>query len=148
MSLHLTATFVVCKDICIPETITASLEIPAGESAPSIHAGKITAARRNLPSPENTKSLGIDTAVLSQNALVVSAYAKGGFPDGADLILETSPPLLFSPPEIIPHESDKDRAILKLTAPQGMNLAEKLFGKKAVVMIIKNGKAVERPFTF
>lgn len=148
IALRLTATLVVCKDICIPETITAALDIPAGESVSSPHAEKIANARAKLPARENTKNLGIDTAVLSQDALVVTAYAKGGFADGADLILETNPPLFFAAPEIIPDQTDKDRAILKLSAPDGMNLAEKLFGQKASLTLIHNDEALTRDFTF
>ena len=148
LALRLSATFVVCKDICIPETVTASLDIDSGNAVQSGHAQKIAAAREKLPSPKNTQTLGIETAVLSQNALVVTAYAQGGFADGADLILETEPPLLFSPPEIIPDEADESRAILKLSAPDGMKLAEKLFGKTARLTLTHKGRAVEREFIF
>lgn len=148
VKLSLKLDIMVCHDICIPETLTLSYDVPAGSAASSDNASLIEAARKNLPAKDNSADFGFDTAVLGKDAVVVSAFSKNGFADGVDLVLETDPPLLFVPPVVLTDQGDTSRAVLKVPAHEGMDLTKELFGKKAMILLIHKGKAVEREVSF
>lgn len=148
VNLAMKLDIMVCHDICIPESLNLSYDLPAGNSTPLAQASLIDAAIKKLPSMENIPSLGFDTAVLGKDAVVIGAYSKNGFADSVDLILETDPPLLFAPPLVIQDELDKGRAVLKIPASNGMDLTKELFGKKATILLIHKGQAIEREISF
>ncbi len=50
INLNLQANWLVCKEICIPETGTASIELPIGEQKELINQPAFEAAKRELPS--------------------------------------------------------------------------------------------------
>jgi len=144
VTLSLAADLVVCKDICIPAKLELSQQVASARPDPAAYQ----AAKKSIPFPENTDDLGLNTAVLGKEALVLTVYAKDGFAGGADVIVETPAPILTAPPEIIPDETDKTKAVLKIKAPAGMDLSKNLFGKKANILFIHGGKAIEKEFSF
>ncbi len=148
VTLALTFDTVVCHDICVPQKLVLSKTIPAGGVIQSAAFSKLAAAKKKLPALENTKTLGIDTAVLGKEAVVVTAYAKGGFAQGADMIVETPHSILTAPPEIIPDDKDGTRAIFKIKAAPGVDLSKELFGKDIAIVLVKGHEAVERKFSF
>ncbi len=133
---------VVCHEICVPE----SLHVTADSVSPGPQ--KLSGARKALPLKENSDDLGMTAAVLGKEALVITAYAKGGFHTDADVIVETPSPLLTIPPQILIDEKNPDQAVLKLIAPAGMDLTKELFGKEATILLLHGGKAIEKNFTF
>jgi len=148
MVVDLEIKAVVCNEICVPQTLHVSKTITAQPKKSTPDFETLKKARRALPSKENTQKLGIDTAVLGKDTVVVTAYAKGGFKEGADLVIETPNAILTAPPEIIPDENDKTRAMFKIKAPSGMDLSKELFGKDVTLLLINGTDAIERPFTF
>jgi suppressor for copper-sensitivity B len=148
MAVDLTMNFVVCHDICVPEILHMDRVIKAGKLIPSDGYETVQKSNKALPSDKNTKSLGIDTAVLGKESVIVMAYAKAGFAKGADLIVETPNAVLTAVPEIIPDESDKTKAMFKIKAAPGLDLSKELFGKTVTLVLINGKDAVERPFSF
>lgn len=145
--VNLKLDLVVCHDICIPATLTMVKNIGGGDAIKTNDYELLRTVRKMLPSLENTKNLGMETAALGQNAVVVGAYAKGGF-GGVDMIIEVPGITMATPPVIIADEKDTDKALIKITAPEGYNLAQALFGKTARITLIKGAEAVERDFNF
>jgi len=133
---------VVCHEICVPESLHVT-----GDSV-SKDADLLAKVKNSLPQLENSDDLGISAAVLGKEALVITAYAKGGFHKDADVIVETASPLLTVPPQILIDEKNPDQAVLKIVAPAGMDLTKELFGKEATILLLHGGKAVEKNFTF
>jgi suppressor for copper-sensitivity B len=133
---------VVCHEICIPESLHVTGDVVSAEKE------ILSSAKKSLPLTDNSDDLGITAAVLGKEALVITAYAKGGFHTDADVIVETPLPLLTIPPQILIDEKNPDQAVLKLVAPAGMDLTKELFGKEAVILLLHGGKAIEKKFTF
>lgn len=142
VQLDVKLNMVVCHEICVPENLHVT-----GDDM-KVEPEALKAARAALPASENSDDLGMSAAVLSRDALVITAYAKGGFHKDADVVVETSPPLLTVPPQILIDEKDADRAVLKVVAPAGMDLTKELFGKKATIVLLHGGKSLEKEFTF
>ncbi len=148
MTLDLLMDFVVCHDICVPQRLHVLRTVAADEKPSSEGTALLRAAQENLPLKENTQKIGMESAVLGKDAVVVAAYAKKGFAPDADLMIVTPNSLLSAPPEIILDEKDKTRALLKIKAPAGMDLAKELFGKTTAIIFINGDSAVEKNFTF
>jgi len=142
IKLDVKLDIVVCHEICVPESLHVT------ETDLMVDAETLKMARASLPSTENSDDLGITAAVLGKEALVITAYAKGGFHTDADVVIETPTPLLTVPPQILIDEKDADRAVLKVIAPAGMDLTKELFGKKATIVLMHGGKSLEREFGF
>lgn len=142
VALDVRVDLVVCHEICVPESLHVTADDVAADPA------ALKAARAALPATENTRDLGMDAAVIGKDALVVTAYARGGFHKDADVVIETPIPLLTVPPQILIDEKDADRAVLKIVAPVGMDLTKELFGKKATILLLHGGKSLEKEFTF
>lgn len=142
VKLDLKLDLVVCHEICVPESLHVS-----GDNV-AIEADILKAARAALPASENSDDLGMNAAVLGKEAMVITAYAKGGFHKDADVVIETPVPLLTVPPQILIDEKDPERAVLKVVAPAGMDLTKELFGKKATIVLLHGGKSLEKEFTF
>lgn len=147
MDVHLKVDMVVCHEICIPESLTLSKNLHWNDAIRSPEYDTLKKARENLPSKINTQRLGMETAVLGQNAIVVTAYTKGGF-QNTDMIVEAPDVLITTPPEILQDTEDHDRAVIKITGPEGFDLAKALFGKTATITLINGHEAVERQFAF
>ena len=147
-TVDLTINAVVCHEICVPQTLHVARTIKGNGKKLSAENKLLENAKKSLPSKENLPDLGIDTAVLGKDSIVVTAYAAKGFEEGADLVVETPNAVLTTPPEIIPDDADKTRALFKIKAPAGVDLSKELFGKTVPVILIHGGKSIERDFAF
>jgi len=150
MDLSLKMNVLVCNEICVPQTVSADLKIPEGRAIETDHADQIDQAFKNLPASEDTKELRLETAVLGKEAVVVTAWSAQGFDkNNTDLFIETENHILTLPPEIMMDESDDQRAIFKIPAPEGIDdLTGELFGENVTVTLTTNGNAVEKNFSF
>lgn len=146
--LKLKLDTVICHDICIPATL--NLEKTLENTAPSQSADfkALKEARTHVPAKENTKLLGMDTAVIGKDSVVVTVFSRNGFGDGTDLVIQTPQSSLTAPPEIIADEKDKQHAVLKIHAPKGMDLSKLLFGKTMSILLVHGDDAIEKDFTF
>lgn len=147
ISLKLKLDTVICHEICIPATLTLSKTLDGKNASHTPEYSILKSARDHLPSIAKNKKLDMNTAVIGKDSVVVTAFSRDGF-EGADLIIDSKDSLLTSPPEIIVDEKDKQHAVLKIHAPQGMDLSKSLFGKKVTIVLIHGGDALEKEFTF
>ena len=146
--LDLTLNALICKEICIPQTLALSLSLDAGEGAPTKDAGLLSLAERKIPAAENTPALKIDTVVAGPEGLVVTAFSQTGF-QGADLFIEADDVYMGAPPQIDVNAKDKRAAILKVPVPQGEGSAMQLLSGKAVrLTLTAGGRAVQREINF
>lgn len=137
----------ICKDICIPETHDAIFSIPEGAPERTESAKPLKDARDNIPATEDLPDLKLSTAVLAQDAVVVTAYARDGFVN-PDVMIEVEDNFLNAPPEIIMGD-DKTRAAFKIDAPDHIDdLTKELFGKKITATLVNDGQAVQKDFQF
>ncbi len=74
--VRLSAQIMICKDICIPQMVEASLHVPAGGGESSPHAMVLERARDKLPHVGNSDALGIENIILGKDALVLSVRAE------------------------------------------------------------------------
>lgn len=147
LSAH--ANIMVCKDICVPQTLDLSLDIPAGDAKADLQAVVIHDAIKALPFTDNRADMKIENVVLGPKAIVVRAYLSRGF-DDADMFVEIGPDFyIVAKPEITRDEKDPRYASVVIAAPEGVeNLANEIMGKKLILTLTKDGKALERSFDF
>lgn len=147
LSIH--ANIMVCKDICVPQVFDLSLDIPSGDAKPDAQASVIADAIKALPYTENRADMKIENVVLGPKAIVVRAYLSRGF-DNSDIFVEISPDFyIVAKPEITLDEKDPRYASMVIAASEGVeNLANEVMGKKLILTLTKDGKALERSFDF
>jgi len=148
VTLKLKLDIVTCHEICIPQTLRLKRIIPAGNAERSDERQALTKAKDLLPSPENTKTLGMDTAVLGKDSIVVTAFAKEGFSSTTDLFVEAPGVIVTAIPDAIPSSGDGKRALIKMAGPEGVDLSKELSGKTVTITLSNESGAVERPFSF
>lgn len=89
-----TIDYLVCSDICIPETLTLAINLPSGPVAPSLFAHLIDTYEARVPRPGNGNGLTIDSLNLRDlpengKELVITAHAATGMPfENPDAFLE------------------------------------------------------------
>lgn len=147
VSLHVKADIVVCHEICIPQTLTAEINLPPGPAKKSVDQAFLRKAIAALPVQENTRDIGVETAILGKDAITVIAYSKEGWEPGADLFIEAPNVTLTSVPEIMP-QNEGNKAVIKIKGPEGADLTSYLLGKEVTVVLTKDGRALERKMSF
>lgn len=145
-TVKLKIDLVVCHDICVPQTLNVSRTIDGNPDR--MDMANLRKARKALVAKENTKKLEMGAAVLGKDSVVVTATSKSGFSDKTDLIIETPHAALTMPPQVIVDDKDKTRAVLKIKAPEGFDLAKEIFGHKTTITLINGEDAVEKEFSF
>jgi suppressor for copper-sensitivity B len=149
-TLDVKAEIMVCKDICIPQHVALSLEIPAGEAGKSEDAPRLDAAVRALAHADNMPALKIDSAIIGPKALVVRAWSKDGF-DGADLFAEVKDGSFYftAPPKIETDKKDPRGATISLAPPEGTaNMADALMHHTVTLTLVKGKSAIEKRIEF
>lgn len=148
MVLNLTLQALVCLKICIPQNVTSTLTIPAGEAVPTPDQTRLDMARARVPVTADEQSgLRLETAVLGMEHVVFTAFSDQGF-QGADILIETNGMSLSSPPEILPDTSSPNRAIIRINAPKGSDLTSSFLGSTLRATLIKGDMATEKEFYF
>jgi suppressor for copper-sensitivity B len=148
VTLSVKADIMVCKDICIPQSLALDLAIPAGDKPASPDAALIAKAREAVPVKKDKPALKIQSAVVGPDALVVGVFSEHGF-DGADLFVEPAELTLFAPPKITPDA--KDPHVASFVIPKtdaGTNLAKAVMGKTLVLTVVTKDGAVEKSYPF
>lgn len=140
----------VCRDICVPQTLSLSLPVPAadGPARPGVNGPRIDKAMQDIPAPAPLPDLDIRTVTTGPDAVVVNAYAKQGFAQ-ADLFIEAGDLYLTAVPEITPDKSDPRQAMLRVAAPEGVeDLTEYLAGRPLTLTLTDGRHAVEKTVDF
>ena len=73
--LRAEARLLVCADVCVPETATLALDLPAGGGVDAEAAGLIAAAAARVPAEAEAAGLTLRAAHLSDEALTVEVAA-------------------------------------------------------------------------
>lgn len=149
ITLSVQADIMVCKDLCVPQSLSFSLVLPAGTGEKDTQAVLVGQVFASLPPQENQPDIRIDNVVLGPKAIVVQAYLAQGF-EGADLFAEAGTDLYMpAPPVITPDDKDPRQASLLIAAPEGVeNLAQAIMGKSLTLTLVKDDRALERKFDF
>lgn len=148
LALALKAEIMVCKDICVPQKLDVTLDIPAGPARRDAQAAAYEAALKQLPFTENRPDMKIENVVMGPQAIVVRAYLSQGF-EGADLFVEGPEFYVVEKPEITPDEKDPRYARLVIATPEGENIAQAIIGKTLTLTLVnKKGQGLERSFDF
>lgn len=148
IKIVLNADIMVCETICVPQKISATLDIPEGKSTQGRHRAVIERMRESLPNKENLPGLRIDSLVIGPDALVVQVYSQKGF-DDVDLFVESGDLFLTSAPEITPDKNAPRAALLRIKKPEGVdNLAKALAGRSLTLTLTDGAQAVEKGFSF
>ncbi len=148
LTLNVDAKIMVCKVICVPESVQAELEIPARFRQDPELESRLRDVREKIPVQDDTPGLRIENAVVSKDMLVVTVFAQHGM-DDTDLFVEAEGLTISAPPEIALFSGDVRRAHLKIPAPPDVeNFADALTGKKTVLTLSNRGRAVEKEIVF
>jgi suppressor for copper-sensitivity B len=149
-TLDVKAEIMVCNDICIPQHVTLSLGIPAGDAKKSADAARLDLALKDVPHADNMPALKIDSAIIGPKALVVRAWSRDGF-DKADLFAEVKDGTFFftAPPKIEADKKDPRGATMILTPPEGTgNMADALMHHTVILTLVKGKTAIEKRIDF
>lgn len=149
--LSVKADIMVCHDICIPQHMTAQLNIPAGKVNKSPEADRIALARKSVPHNGDLPALKIRSAVLGPKAIVIRAWSQKGFGE-ADLFVEAGQDVPFSfsaPPKIEPDKNDPRNATISVAAPDDAdNIATALMHKSVTLTLVQKDIAIEKVVGF
>ncbi|MFP4314141.1 MAG: protein-disulfide reductase DsbD domain-containing protein [Alphaproteobacteria bacterium] len=116
-SLDLKLATMVCKDICIPQTLSLSLNIPKGEAVASRHIPFIDFAKSKIPAKGSSATLKVENIVLSRDKAVITAHSASGF-ERADIFLELGEFALTSAPEFQIDEDTPKNAMIIFEIPE------------------------------
>lgn len=148
VTLALKLDVVICHDICIPASLSLAKSLPAGNVQATDDHAVLKNARWSLPSSINTDGFKLSSAVLGKDAVVVTGFSREGFGPDTDMFVEAPGVMLTGKPEIIVDGGDAQNAVLKIKAPEGVDLSKNLFGKSATIVVTNGDEAIERSFTF
>ncbi len=148
VKLNLQGDIMVCKDICVPQTVSLALDIPAGEATPAPAMKLLEEAASEVPHQGDVPGLRIDNFVAGPDAIVINAFSQAGY-DDADLFIEAGDLYITAPPEIMPDKNDPRKAMLKIAAPEGIdNIAEYVGGRNVTLTLVNGNQAIEKTIYF
>lgn len=148
VTLKMKMDYMICHEVCIPQTIELERKFAAREPVATDDAPAIEAAIAALPKTENADDLGIGTAILGKDAVVVTVYSKAPVPEEAELIIDAPNSLLTKPAQIIPPSQQGGDYLMKVPGPASANLADILFGKNVKALLIVGDRAIEKDIAF
>ncbi len=142
--IHVKAQFLICKDICIPQQITAEFALEAGDNKPSEFNIAIERAKTLVPVIGDTPRLKVNTVVAGPDGLVVSVFSQGGF-ENFDIFATSDNFSLTLPPEISIDTKDARNAMVRIPlTPDIENLAEGLKGQALHLTVVSGDDAIEK----
>lgn len=106
--LDLTATVLVCADVCIPETVNVTLDLPPGSGVDATSAAQIAEWATKVPDDGAASGLSLEAVYLSDAALVVTARSEVPF-TAPDIFPEHGAYASFGKPDL--RLSDGGRAL-------------------------------------
>jgi suppressor for copper-sensitivity B len=148
-NLALRLDTMVCNEICIPQSLSLSMNIPAGSAQASKNARLIEFANTKVPSIEDYNDLKIENITLGPDAIVINAYSPRGF-DGSDVFVEFGEYALTEKPSFEVPLDDEKRAMIVVPLSDAVkeeygNTAPAPYSDVDIKVTLTNGrKAVER----
>ncbi len=101
---HITASasWLACRDICIPEEASLSLDIPSGSAPSAADAARFAAADQNTPRPAPfTAQIGPDSVLRVTGLPAAPVRAARFIPDRPDLVRNAAPQPLATAPGML-----------------------------------------------
>lgn len=149
IDLSLKANVMVCENICVPQTFTLALSIPAGAAEPSAVSAILKRAQDKLPQKEDNPALAIKSVILGPDAIVAQIYARDGV-EKIDLFAEAGNDFyITAQPEITPDAKDPRSGLVKIVKPDGVdNFMEKLTGRTVILTVVDGDDALEKAYPF
>ncbi len=154
VALDLALDIMVCKDICIPQKLHLTMDVPGSVSG---NVSGVTAqrlidfARLKVPHEGDSADLKIENVVVGPEALVFTVYSKGGF-EGFDIfshMADLSYAFTALPEVVVDVGLADSRAMYRLSAPAGVeNLVEWLEGQVLSVTLVQGRHAIEKTLEF
>ncbi len=131
--LDLTANLLVCAEVCIPETVELSLELPAGGGVDSVAAARLAEWIARVPVDGPEAGISLEDVHLDDQALTLVARSSEPF-KGPDIFPELGEFAAFGKPEIVLSDDgrslwarlpvlSKDEGVLDLTIADGARAA-------------------------
>ncbi|WP_162200099.1 protein-disulfide reductase DsbD family protein [Kiloniella spongiae] len=146
VTLRGTASYLLCKEICIPFDADVTIRIPAGEAFPSLEAGIVDTYVNRVPGLGAEVGFDITDSFLVGNGenLVLKVYGSAkdqGF-QKPDVIVEGPPGFSFSAPEVI---IDDGGAKAEFIIPVSIAKEAKgvLEGKQITLSLVDGAKGTE-----
>ncbi|WP_421782832.1 protein-disulfide reductase DsbD family protein [Kiloniella litopenaei] len=146
VTLRGTASYLLCKEICIPFDAEVTIRLPAGEAFPSLEAGIVDTYVRQVPGLGAETELDVTDSFLegSGEDMVLKVYGSAmghGF-QKPDVIVEGPPGFSFSAPEVVLHENGSKA---EFTIPVSTHKETKgvLEGKQITLSLVDGTKGAE-----
>jgi len=148
IQLDLDLQVMVCKEVCIPQALNLSLNIPPDYTPSAGITKRIEQAKAQIPAKEDTPQLKIENAVAGPGGLAVSVFAQQGT-DSLSLIPVIGERALTGEPEIIDNPESDRRAVVKIPFPSDIkDPADYMAGKTLNLTLIGPRTAIEKNIEF
>lgn len=142
VAIGVDATWLICEEVCIPESASLQLTLPVGGGAAidSRHADLFAAGRAAAPAPFAGK------AVLTayDDGLILSARPEAGVSEAIEAIFFPEEEGLIEPAAPQPMRATADGFELRLTP--GFAYDAEASGPSAGVIVVKDGAGLRRGF--
>jgi suppressor for copper-sensitivity B len=150
VNVDLALDIMVCKDICIPQSLSLNLALGKGDDQKVAGQRLIDFARKKVPHEGDNAALKVENVVVAAQALVVNISSQKGF-DGLDVFayLDDGSYAFTAVPELIVDAKDPRRAMVKLSA-SGLDesLVSFMDGKGLSITVVKGPAAIHKAFDF
>jgi suppressor for copper-sensitivity B len=145
VTLNVTATVLVCEQVCIPQTLDLSLSVPAGDATVSSHAHLIQRYQSQVsvaPDVAGIEVQSVETKSISgEQALTVKVAAEQPFV-APDVLVEIDPYVAFKAP-MVALSADRRTATFDLPLAQPLPAGQGLAGQTATLSILDRDRAAE-----
>ncbi|WP_417452815.1 protein-disulfide reductase DsbD family protein [Kiloniella sp.] len=146
VALRGTASYLLCKEICIPFDAEVAIRIPAGDAFPSLEAGIIDTYIQQVPGLGTETNFGItDSFLEGENEdliLKVYATAKNHEFRNPDVIVEGPPGFSFSAPDVVIFDGGR-KAEFIIPVSIGKETKGVLEGKQITLSLVEGTKGAE-----
>jgi len=150
VKLDLKLDVMVCKDICIPQSLKLSLTTNGAAVGDEAAIFKRAADKIPFDDAAALKEglVIIDAVVLGPDAIVVTAHSKNYFKN-ADIFANAGDRAFTAKPEITIDAKDAHKAMIKLPKPSDIeNISSFLSGKTLDVVLVMDGHAAQKAVKF
>lgn len=148
-TLDLRADIMICKNICVPQSVALSMAIPARRKrATGADLAAIEKAMAKVPHDGNVPGLKIEHAVIGPEAAVITAFSQAGFAQ-ADLFIEAGDLVITAMPDITIDQNDPRKAMIRVAAPADSENFPVTLMKGDLTLTLSNGQtAIEKTISF
>lgn len=143
MSLRGTVDYLICAEICVPQTAKVSIDLPSGAAEPTRYAHKINQYKSKVPgevAPDGLRVEALGVVDGPENPALRVAVSAGAPLDNLDLFVEGPSSSWFGKPEV-DKSPDGKTALLNLKVA---GVQPDVLRKSMLVLTLTNGdEAIE-----